>query len=279
MNQADKKQLIALATEVRMGAIEAVHSASSGHPGGSLSASDILTYLYFKGMNIDPQDPKNPDRDRLVLSKGHVCPGYYSTLAARGYFPKEELKGFRHIGSMLQGHPDMKKIPGVDFSAGSLGQGVSAACGMALAGKLDNKDYNVFAICGDGEIQEGQIWEAAMFAGAKKLDNLCVFVDNNNLQIDGTVEEVNSPYPIDAKFAAFNFNVIVIDGHDFEQIEAAVEEFKKTTGKPTAIIAKTVKGKGVSFMENNVGWHGKAPNDEQYEIAMNDLNAILAEVK
>ena len=279
MNQADKKQLIALATEVRMGAIEAVHSASSGHPGGSLSASDILTYLYFKGMNIDPQDPKNPDRDRLVLSKGHVCPGYYSTLAARGYFPKEELKGFRHIGSMLQGHPDMKKIPGVDFSAGSLGQGVSAACGMALAGKLDNKDYNVFAICGDGEIQEGQIWEAAMFAGAKKLDNLCVFVDNNNLQIDGTVEEVNSPYPIDAKFAAFNFNVIVIDGHDFEQIEAAVEEFKKTTGKPTAIIAKTVKGKGVSFMENNVGWHGKAPNDEQYEIAMNDLKAILAEVK
>ena len=279
MNQADKKQLIALATEVRMGAIEAVHSASSGHPGGSLSASDILTYLYFKGMNIDPQDPKNPDRDRLVLSKGHVCPGYYSTLAARGYFPKEELKGFRHIGSMLQGHPDMKKIPGVDFSAGSLGQGVSAACGMALAGKLDNKDYNVFAICGDGEIQEGQIWEAAMFAGAKKLDNLCVFVDNNNLQIDGTVEEVNSPYPIDAKFAAFNFNVIVIDGHDFEQIEAAVEEFKKTTGKPTAIIAKTVKGKGVSFMENNVGWHGKAPNDEQYEIAMNDLKAILADVK
>ena len=279
MNQADKKQLIALATEVRKGAIEAVHSAKSGHPGGSLSASDILTYLYFKGMNIDPQDPKNPDRDRLVLSKGHVCPGYYSALAQRGYFPKEELKGFRAIGYMLQGHPDMKKIPGVDFSAGSLGQGVSAACGMALAGKLDNKDYKVFALCGDGEIQEGQIWEAAMFAGAKKLDNLCVFVDNNNLQIDGTVEEVNSPYPIDAKFAAFNFNVIVIDGHDFDQIEAAVEEFKKTTGKPTAIIAKTVKGKGVSFMENNVGWHGKAPNDEQYEIAMNDLNAILAEVK
>ncbi|MBR5558638.1 MAG: transketolase [Oscillospiraceae bacterium] len=279
MNQADKKQLIALATEVRMGAIEAVHSAKSGHPGGSLSASDILTYLYFKGMNVDPQDPKNPDRDRLVLSKGHVCPGYYSTLAQRGYFSKEELKGFRQIGYILQGHPDMKKIPGVDFSAGSLGQGVSAACGMALAGKLDNKDYNVFAICGDGEIQEGQIWEAAMFAGAKKLDNLCVFVDNNNLQIDGTVEEVNSPYPIDAKFAAFNFHVIVIDGHDFDQIEAAVEEFKQTTGKPTAIIAKTVKGKGVSFMENNVGWHGKAPNDEQYEIAMNDLNAILAEVK
>ena len=279
MNQADKKQLIALATEVRMGAIEAVHSAKSGHPGGSLSASDILTYLYFKGMNIDPQDPKNPDRDRLVLSKGHVCPGYYSTLAHRGYFSTEELKGFRQIGFMLQGHPDMKKIPGVDFSAGSLGQGVSAACGMALAGKLDNKDYNVFAICGDGEIQEGQIWEAAMFAGAKKLDNLCVFVDNNNLQIDGTVEEVNSPYPIDQKFAAFNFHVIVIDGHDFDQIEAAVEEFKTVTGKPTAIIAKTVKGKGVSFMENNVGWHGKAPNDEQYEIAMNDLNAILAEVK
>jgi len=279
MNQADKKQLIAMATEVRKGAVEAVHSAKSGHPGGSLSASDILTYLYFKGMNIDPQDPKNPDRDRLVLSKGHVCPGYYSTLAHRGYFSTEELKGFRQIGYILQGHPDMKKIPGVDFSAGSLGQGVSAACGMALAGKLDNKDYNVFAICGDGEIQEGQIWEAAMFAGAKKLDNLCVFVDNNNLQIDGTVEEVNSPYPIDAKFAAFNFHVIVIDGHDFDQIEAAVEEFKQTTGKPTAVIAKTIKGKGVSFMENNAGWHGKAPNDEQYEIAMNDLNAILAEVK
>ncbi|MBP1558813.1 MAG: transketolase [Oscillospiraceae bacterium] len=279
MNQADKKQLIAMATEIRKGAVEAVHSAKSGHPGGSLSASDILTYLYFKGMNIDPQDPKNPDRDRLVLSKGHVCPGYYSTLAHRGYFSTEELKGFRQIGYMLQGHPDMKKIPGVDFSAGSLGQGVSAACGMALAGKLDNKDYNVFAICGDGEIQEGQIWEAAMFAGAKKLDNLCVFVDNNNLQIDGTVEEVNSPYPIDAKFAAFNFHVITIDGHDFDQIEAAVEEFKTVSGKPTAIIAKTVKGKGVSFMENNVGWHGKAPNDEQYEIAMNDLNAILAEVK
>ena len=279
MNQADKKQLIAMATEIRKGAVEAVHSAKSGHPGGSLSASDILTYLYFKGMNIDPQDPKNPDRDRLVLSKGHVCPGYYSTLAHRGYFSTEELKGFRQIGYMLQGHPDMKKIPGVDFSAGSLGQGVSAACGMALAGKQDNKDYNVFAICGDGEIQEGQIWEAAMFAGAKKLDNLCVFVDNNNLQIDGTVEEVNSPYPIDAKFAAFNFHVITIDGHDFDQIEAAVEEFKTVSGKPTAIIAKTVKGKGVSFMENNVGWHGKAPNDEQYEIAMNDLNAILAEVK
>ena len=268
MNQADKKQLIAMATEIRKGAVEAVHSAKSGHPGGSLSASDILTYLYFKGMNIDPQDPKNPDRDRLVLSKGHVCPGYYSTLAHRGYFSTEELKGFRQIGYMLQGHPDMKKIPGVDFSAGSLGQGVSAACGMALAGKLDNKDYNVFAICGDGEIQEGQIWEAAMFAGAKKLDNLCVFVDNNNLQIDGTVEEVNSPYPIDAKFAAFNFHVITIDGHDFDQIEAAVEEFKTVSGKPTAIIAKTVKGKGVSFMENNVGWHGKAPNDEQYEIAL-----------
>jgi len=279
MNQADKKQLIAMATEVRKGAVEAVHSAKSGHPGGSLSASDILTYLYFKGMNIDPQDPKNPDRDRLVLSKGHVCPGYYSTLAHRGYFSTEELKGFRQIGYILQGHPDMKKIPGVDFSAGSLGQGVSAACGMALAGKLDNKDYNVFAICGDGEIQEGQIWEAAMFAGAKKLDNLCVFVDNNNLQIDGTVEEVNSPYPIDEKFAAFNFHVINIDGHDFDQIEAAVEEFKTVKGQPTAIIAKTVKGKGVSFMENNVGWHGKAPNDEQYEIAMNDLNAILAEVK
>ena len=279
MNQADKKQLIALATEVRMGAIEAVHSAKSGHPGGSLSAADIMTYLYFKGMNIDPQDPKNPDRDRFVLSKGHVCPGYYATLATRGYFSKDELKGFRQIGRILQGHPDMKKIPGVDFSAGSLGQGLSAACGMALAGKLDNKSYHVYAVCGDGEIEEGQIWEAAMFAAAKKLDNLCVFVDNNNLQIDGTIEEVNSPYPIDEKFQSFGFDVIVIDGHDFDEIEAAVEKFKKTSGKPTAIIAKTVKGKGVSFMENNVGWHGKAPNDEQYEIAMKDLNAILAEVK
>jgi len=278
----DKQRITELAEtarKIRVGIVDAVHSAASGHPGGSLSIADILTYLYFKGMNIDPQDPKNPDRDRLVLSKGHVCPGYYSTLAHRGYFSTEELKGFRQIGYILQGHPDMKKIPGVDFSAGSLGQGVSAACGMALAGKLDNKDYNVFAICGDGEIQEGQIWEAAMFAGAKKLDNLCVFVDNNNLQIDGTVEEVNSPYPIDEKFAAFNFHVINIDGHDFDQIEAAVEEFKTVKGQPTAIIAKTVKGKGVSFMENNVGWHGKAPNDEQYEIAMNDLNAILAEVK
>lgn len=279
MNQADKKQLIALATEVRMGAIEAVHSAKSGHPGGSLSAADIMTYLYFKGMNVDPQDPKNPDRDRFVLSKGHVCPGYYATLAARGYFSKDELKGFRQIGRILQGHPDMKKIPGVDFSAGSLGQGLSAACGMALAGKLDNKAYHVYTVCGDGEIEEGQIWEAAMFAAAKKLDNLCVFVDNNNLQIDGTIEEVNSPYPIDEKFQSFGFDVIVIDGHNFDEIEAAVEKFKKTSGKPTAIIAKTVKGKGVSFMENNVGWHGKAPNDEQYEIAMKDLNAILAEVK
>ena len=267
------------ANDIRKGIVTAVHSAKSGHPGGSLSATDIFTYLYFEEMNIDPADPKKEDRDRFVLSKGHVAPGLYSTLANRGYFPVEDLTTLRHTGSYLQGHPDMKHIPGVDMSSGSLGQGLSCAVGMALGAKMQGKEYRTYCLCGDGEIQEGQIWEAAMFAGAKKLDNLCVFVDNNNLQIDGTVEEVNSPYPIDAKFAAFNFHVITIDGHDFDQIEAAVEEFKQTTGKPTAIIAKTVKGKGVSFMENNVGWHGKAPNDEQYEIAMNDLNAILAEVK
>ena len=272
-------ELQKIANEVRKGIVTAVHSAKAGHPGGSLSAADIFTYLYFEEMNIDPADQKKPDRDRFVLSKGHTAPGLYSALANRGYFPVEDLKTLRKLGSYLQGHPCLQHVPGVDMSSGSLGQGLSTAVGMALAAKMDGKDFRTYCLCGDGEIQEGQIWEAAMFAGAKKLDNLCVFVDNNNLQIDGTVEEVNSPYPIDAKFAAFNFNVIVIDGHDFDQIEAAVEEFKKTTGKPTAIIAKTVKGKGVSFMENNVGWHGKAPNDEQYEIAMNDLNAILAEVK
>ena len=279
MNEADKKQLKRLATNVRLGVVEAVHSAKSGHPGGSLSAADIMTYLYFKAMHIDPKIPKDPDRDRFVLSKGHCCPGYYAVLAERGYFPKEELKGFRQIGHILQGHPDMKHTPGVDFSAGSLGQGLSAACGMALAGKLSGKPYRVYVVCGDGEIEEGQIWEAAMFAASKKLDNLCVFVDNNNLQIDGTLAEVNSPDPIDKKFEAFGFHVIRIDGHDFDQIEAAVNEARTITGKPTAVIAKTVKGKGVSYMENNVDWHGKAPNDEQYAIAVKDLEAILAEVK
>ena len=249
----------------------AVHSAKSGHPGGSLSSADIFTYLYFEEMNVDPANPKWEDRDRFVLSKGHVAPGLYSTLAEKGYFPKEDLKTLRHTGSYLQGHPDMKHIPGVDMSSGSLGQGVSVAVGMAAAGKYDKKDYRVYTLTGDGEIQEGQIWEAAMWAGHRKLDNLVVIVDNNNLQIDGSVEDVCSPYPIDKKFEAFNFHVINIDGSDFDQIRAAFKEARETKGMPTAIIAKTVKGKGVSFMENAAGWHGKAPNDEEYEIAMADL--------
>ena len=249
----------------------AVHSAKSGHPGGSLSSADIFTYLYFEEMNVDPANPKWEDRDRFVLSKGHVAPGLYSTLAEKGYFPKEDLKTLRHTGSYLQGHPDMKHIPGIDMSSGSLGQGVSAAVGMAAAGKYDKKDYRVYTLTGDGEIQEGQIWEAAMWAGHRKLDNLVVIVDNNNLQIDGSVEDVCSPYPIDKKFEAFNFHVINIDGNDFDQIRAAFKEARETKGMPTAIIAKTVKGKGVSFMENAAGWHGKAPNDEEYEIAMADL--------
>ncbi len=259
------------AVEVRKGIITSVHSAKSGHPGGALSAADLLTYLYFVEMNVDPSDPKNEDRDRFVLSKGHVAPGYYSVLAQRGYFPVEELTGLRHIGSFLQGHPDMKHTPGVDMSTGSLGQGFSAAVGMALAGKMDKKDYRVYAMCGDGEIEEGQIWEASMFAGARKLDNLVLIVDNNGLQIDGPVDEVNSPYPIGPKFEAFNFHVITINGHDFDQIAAAFAEARETKGKPTAIIAKTVKGKGVSYMENQVGWHGKAPNDEEYAVAMEEL--------
>ena len=259
------------AVEIRKGIVTAVHSAKSGHPGGSLSAADIFTYLYFVEMNIDPKNPKDPNRDRFVLSKGHVAPGLYSTLAHRGYFPVEDLKTLRHVGSYLQGHPDMKHIPGVDMSSGSLGQGLSAAVGMALAAKMDQKDYRVYALCGDGEIQEGQIWEASMFAGHRKLDNLVVIVDNNNLQIDGRIDEVNSPYPIDKKFEAFNFHVINIDGHDFDQIAAAFKEAKETKGMPTAIIAKTIKGKGVSFMEDQAGWHGKAPNDEEYKIAMEDL--------
>lgn len=259
------------ANEIRKSIVTAVHSAKAGHPGGSLSAADIFTYLYFEEMNIDPANPKMADRDRFVLSKGHTAPGLYAALAERGFFPKEDLVTLRHTGSYLQGHPDMKHIPGVDMSSGSLGQGLSVAVGMAAAGKFDKKDYRVYALCGDGEIQEGQIWEAAMWAGFRKLDNLVVIVDNNNLQIDGTVEEVCSPYPIDKKFEAFNFHTINIDGNDFEQIRAAFAEAKATKGMPTAIIAKTVKGKGVSFMENEADWHGKAPNDEQYAVAMQDL--------
>lgn len=264
-------ELEKMANEIRKDIVTAVHSAKSGHPGGSLSSADIFTYLYFEEMNVDPANPKWEDRDRFVLSKGHVAPGLYSTLAEKGYFPKEDLKTLRHTGSYLQGHPDMKHIPGIDMSSGSLGQGVSVAVGMAAAGKYDKKDYRVYTLTGDGEIQEGQIWEAAMWAGHRKLDNLVVIVDNNNLQIDGSVEDVCSPYPIDKKFEAFNFHVINIDGNDFDQIDAAFKEAKATKGMPTAIIAHTVKGKGVSFMENQVGWHGTAPNDEQYAVAMEEL--------
>lgn len=259
------------ANEIRKSIVTAVHSAKSGHPGGSLSSADIFAYLYFEEMNIDPKNPKMEDRDRFVLSKGHVAPGLYSTLAERGYFPKEDLVTLRHTGSYLQGHPDMKHIPGVDMSSGSLGQGLSVAVGMAAAGKFDKKDYRVYALCGDGEIQEGQIWEAAMWAGFKKLDNLVVIVDNNNLQIDGSIDTVCSPYPIDKKFEAFNFHTININGNDFDEIRAAFAEARATKGMPTAIIAKTLKGKGVSFMENAVDWHGKAPNDDEYKIAMEDL--------
>ncbi|GCA66799.1 transketolase [Mediterraneibacter butyricigenes] len=267
----DKQALLKTANEVRKGILTAVHSAKSGHPGGSLSAADIMTYLYFEEMNVDPKDPKKADRDRFVLSKGHAAPGLYSTLAQKGYFPVEDLKTLRHVGSYLQGHPDMKHIPGVDMSAGSLGQGISAAVGMAISAKLSGDTYRVYTMLGDGEIQEGQVWEAAMLAGSRHLDNLVAIVDNNNLQIDGTIEEVNSPYPIDKKFEAFNFHVININGNDFDEIDAAFKEAKTVKGKPVAIIAKTVKGKGVSYMENQVGWHGSAPNDEQYEIGMKDL--------
>ena len=267
----DKLKLMKTANEIRKGIVSSVHSAKAGHPGGSLSAADIFTYLYFEELNIDPKEPKKADRDRFVLSKGHTAPGLYSALAERGYFPKEDLLTLRHVGSYLQGHPDMKHIPGVDMSSGSLGQGISAAVGMAIAGKMDEADYRVYTLLGDGEIQEGQVWEASMLAASHKLDNLVVIVDNNNLQIDGTIEEVNSPYPIDKKFEAFNFHVISIDGNDFDQIDAAFKEAKTVKGQPTAIIAKTVKGKGVSFMENQVGWHGKAPNDEEYKVAMEEL--------
>ena len=262
------------ANEVRKGIIKSTHAAKSGHPGGSLSAADIFTDLYFVELNVDPKNPKDENRDRFVLSKGHVAPGYYSTLAERGFFPKEDLLTLRHVGSYLQGHPDMKKIPGVDMSSGSLGQGISAAVGMALAAKLQNKDYRTYTLLGDGEIQEGQVWEAAMFAGSRKLDNLVVIVDNNGLQIDGPIDEVNSPYPIGAKFEAFNFNVVEIDGHDFDQIADAFKQAKECKGKPTAIIMKTIKGKGVSFMENQVSWHGSAPNDEQCKQALEELEKV-----
>lgn len=274
----NKLELQKAANEVRKGIVTAVHSAKAGHPGGSLSAADIFTYLYFEEMNIDPKDPKKADRDRFVLSKGHTAPGLYSALANRGYFPVEDLKTLRHLGSYLQGHPCMQETPGVDMSSGSLGQGLSAAVGMALAGRMDQKEYRVYCLCGDGEIQEGQIWEAAMFAGHRKLDNLVVIVDNNGLQIDGKIEDVCSPYPIDKKFEAFNFHTININGNDLDEIAAAMKEARETKGQPTAIIMKTVKGKGVSFMENNAGWHGKAPSDEEYKTAMADLDKIGEEL-
>ena len=279
MEACEKKRLAAVATRIRMDIIEGTHRAKSGHPGGSLSIADALAYLYFKEMHIDPADPKAADRDRFVLSKGHAAPALYGALAERGYFDREEIKSLRHIGAMLQGHPDMKGTPGVDMSTGSLGQGISAAVGMALSGKMDKKDFRVYTILGDGEIEEGQVWEAAMFAAAKGLDNLCVLVDNNDLQIDGPVREVNNPHPIPEKFAAFGFRVIVIDGNDFDQLEAAFAGARAAKGQPTAIVMHTVKGKGVSFMENQVSWHGTAPNAEQYETAMAELTARLAEVE
>ena len=271
MNTLELKKM---ANEVRKGIITSVHSAKAGHPGGSLSAADIFTYLYFEELNIDPKDPKKPDRDRFVLSKGHTAPGYYSAMAHRGFFPVEDLVTLRHIGSYLQGHPCMQHIPGVDMSSGSLGQGISAAVGMAISAKLFGDDYRVYTLLGDGELQEGQVWEASMLAAHRKLDNLVVIVDNNGLQIDGNIADVNSPYPIDKKFEAFNIHVINIDGHDFDQIRAAFDEAKTVKGQPTAIIAKTVKGKGVSFMENQASWHGTAPNDEQYAVAMADLEKV-----
>ena len=277
MNFQKIKELQKIAVKVRMGIIEGVHSAKAGHPGGSLSCTDILTFLYFEKMNINPAAPKMPERDRFVLSKGHAAPALYSVLAHRGFFDTEMLTTLRQIGSILQGHPDMKHIPGVDMSTGSLGQGISCAVGMALSAKHFNEKYKVYSVLGDGEIEEGQVWEAAMFAANKKLSNLTIFVDYNNLQIDGTIEEVNSPYPIDKKFEAFNWHTITIDGHDFDQIEAALSE-AATIDNPVAIIANTVKGKGVSYMENNVAWHGTAPNDEQYEAAMQELKNAYNEL-
>ena len=275
MNAQERKELQIAAAKIRLGIIEGVFHAKSGHPGGSLSAAELFAYLYGKELNVDPKNPKDPDRDRFVLSKGHCAPGYYAALALKGFFPMEELQSLRHIGAMLQGHPDMKHTPGVDMSSGSLGQGVSAAVGMALAGKMDRKSYRVYTLLGDGECEEGQVWEAAMFAGHHGLDNLCVIVDNNGLQIDGPVSKVGGPEPFDEKFVAFGFAVTTIDGNDLDQIEAALEQARACKGKPFAIIMKTVKGKGVSFMENQVGWHGKAPNKDEYEIAMKELRENL----
>ena len=279
MTETEIKQLQIAACKVRMGVIEGTHGAKAGHPGGSLSAADMFTYLYFKELNIDPKDPKNENRDRFVLSKGHTAPGLYSTLANRGFFPVEDLPTLRHIDSYLQGHPNMNTVPGVDMSTGSLGQGISVAAGMALGAKHQGKTYRVYTLLGDGEIQEGQVWEACMLAAHYKLDNFVAIVDNNGLQIDGPVDKVMSPYPIDEKLKAFGFHVEVIDGHDFGQIEAALNTAKTVKGQPTAIVMKTLKGKGVSFMEGQASWHGKAPNDEEYAIAMNELKAALAELE
>ena len=279
MTELEIKQLQATACKVRMGVIEGTHGAKAGHPGGSLSAADMFTYLYFKELNVNPKDPKNEGRDRFVLSKGHTAPGLYSVLANRGFFPVEDLPTLRHIDSYLQGHPNMNTVPGVDMSTGSLGQGISVAAGMALGAKHQNKSYRVYTLLGDGEIQEGQVWEACMLAAHYKLDNFVVIVDNNGLQIDGPVDKVMSPYPIDEKLKAFGFHVEVIDGHDYNQIEAAFNTAKTVKGQPTAILMKTTKGKGVSFMEGQASWHGKAPNDEEYAIAMNELKAALAELE
>lgn len=279
MNSTDKNQLKLLAAKARKGAIVGTFNAKSGHPGGSLSAADIFTYLYFKEMNVDPKNPQWDLRDRFVLSKGHCCPSLYAVLALKGFFPMEELEKLRHVGAMLQGHPDMKGTPGIDMSTGSLGQGVSAACGMALCAKIDNKDFRVYTVLGDGECEEGQVWEAAMFAAHKQLDNLVIIVDCNGLQIDGSTAQVGGVEPLDTKFESFGFNVINIDGHDFDDIESALDNAKACKGKPTAIIAKTVKGKGVSFMENQVGWHGKATNAEEFEIAIGELDAQIKELE
>jgi len=279
MDKQRIRELSVIANKVRKNALTAVFSANSGHPGGSLSIAEVLTLLYFEKMNIDPKNPKMADRDRLVLSKGHTAPALYGVLAERGFIPVEDIKTFRHTGSYLQGHPDMKNVPGVDMSTGSLGQGVSAAGGMALAGKLDNKDYRVYSILGDGELEEGQVWEQAMFAAHYKLDNLTIFVDFNGLQIDGDIKEVMNPTPIDKKFEAFGWNVLVVDAHDFEELSDAIETAKTVKGKPTAVIMKSVKGKNVSFMENQAGWHGAAPNKEQYEQAINELDKIISELE
>ena len=279
MTSTEKKELLITATKVRMGVIEGTHSAKAGHPGGSLSAADVFTYLYFKEMNIDPANPKWEDRDRFVLSKGHTAPGLYAALANRGFFPVEDLKTLRQIGSYLQGHPNMNTVPGVDMSTGSLGQGISCAAGMALAAKHTGKSCRVYTLLGDGEIQEGQVWEALMFGAHYHLDNFCVIIDNNGLQIDGNIADVMSPYPITDKLVAFGYEVVEINGNDFDELEAAFNKARDTKGKPTAIVMKTVKGKGVSFMENKASWHGTAPNDEQYEIAMNELKAHLAEME